>query len=50
MVSCFAKVQIFRFWLKTMDYVMTENEVIVCGLYSLLEGATKLNFAPFCSP
>ena len=31
MVSFLAKVKIIRFWPKTMDYVLTEIEVIFCG-------------------
>ena len=38
-------------WPKTMDYSKAFQSISLCThTDSSLEGATKLNFAPFCSP
>ena len=49
MVTFFAKVKIFRFWLKTMDYSQAFKSISFCTRNSSLEGAMKLKFAAFCS-
>ena len=43
---------IFRFWPKTMDIRHFERNGAhsLCSFYSTVEGATKLKFAPLCSP
>ena len=52
MKSLFAKVKFFRFWPKTMDYnkaFWPKSRSFFVVLYSKMEGAMKLKFAPFCS-
>ena len=52
MVSFLAKVKIFRFWPKTMDYnkaFYRNRGVFLRFFYSTVEGAMKLKFASFCS-
>ena len=53
MVSFLAKVKIFRFWPKTMDYIIRRfyknRGDFLRSFYSTVEGAVKLKFAPFCS-
>ena len=51
MVSFYANVKIFRFWPKTMDYnkaFLPKSRRFSAVLYSTVEGAMKLKFAPFC--
>ena len=50
MVSFLAEVKFFRFWPKTMDYNKAFRPKLSSFFYSIVEGATKLKFAPFCFP
>ena len=49
MVSFFAEVKIFRFWPKTMDYIIRRfyrnRSDFLLSFYSIVEGAMKLKFA-----
>ena len=50
MVSCFAEVKFFRFWPKTMDYIIRRfYRDFLRSFYSTVEGAMELKFVPFCS-
>ena len=52
MVSFLAKLKIFRFWPKTMDYIIRRFDRnrgdFLLSYYSAVEGAMKLKFASFC--
>ena len=51
MVSFLAKVKIFRFWPKTMDYnkAFLPRGDFLLSFCSTVEGAMKLKFVPFSS-
>ena len=50
MVSLFAEIGVIGFWPKSLDYSKAFCSNSLRTYNSSLEGATKLKFAPFCSP